>query len=100
LSVVLVGSVVVDIVSLSFPWFLSLRVDWLIKLGGVCAGVSSCIDSGVGVGGDIGSRVNLCVILIWSVAVDIVSLSYPWLLHFRLNWFVVLSSVGRNICLS
>ena len=98
MSVVLVGSVVVDIVSLSFPWFLSLRVDWLIELGGVGAGVSSSV--GGDIGGDIGSRVNLCVILIWSVVVDIVSLSFPWFLSLRVNWFVVLSGVSSSICLS
>ena len=105
MSVVFVWSVVVDIMGLSFPWFLSFRVDWLIELGGIGTGVSSCIDSGVG--GDIGSRVHLCVILVGSVVVDIMSLSFPWLLSFRVDWFIVLSGVctgvgsriGRNICL-
>ena len=101
MSIILVWSVVVDVMSASGPVLLSFRVDWLIVLGGIGAGVSSgvdgcvsssvitdigssvgcCIDTGVrssingGVTGDINGCILLSVVLIWSVVVNVVSLS-------------------------
>jgi len=107
LGVILIRSVVVNVMSAGLPWLLSLRVNWLVILGGVSTGIGRYISGGVStdisssVGSCIGSSVNgsilLSVVLIGSVVVDIVSTGFPWLLSFGVDWLVELGGVGACV---
>lgn len=64
----------------------------------VSSGVSARVGSGIGarIGASIGARVgsgvsggiDLSKIFVWSVVNNIMSLGFPWLSSFRINWFV------------
>jgi len=90
---------------------LSLRVDWLVILGGVSTGITSGVDGGVvtdisssvssGIEGSVSSGISRCILLgvvfVWSVIVNIMSAGFPWLLSFRVDWLVELSSVSTGV---
>lgn len=59
LGVILIRSVVVNVMSAGLPWLLSLRVNWLVILGGVSTGIGRCISGGVST--DISSSVGSCI---------------------------------------
>ena len=115
MSIIFIWSVVVNIVGVSAPIFLSLRINWFVVLSSVGTGVTGGVDRGIGrnvsanifrcvasgIDGDIsssvGSSILLSVVLVWSVVVDVVSASFPRLLSFGVDWFVVLSGVGAGV---
>ena len=58
--------------------------------GGVSARVGGSISGSIGarVGGGVSGGINLSKIFVWSVVNNIMSLGFPWLSSFRINWFV------------
>lgn len=115
MSIIFIWSVVVNIVGVSAPILLSLRIDWFVVLSSVGTGVAGGVDRGIGrnistyifrsvasgIDGDnsssVGSSILLSVVLVWSIVVDVVSASFPRLLSFGVDWFVVLGGVGAGV---